>query len=282
MTDNVIRIPRHGMKGYYALADLPQQEPIEKSAYSAGWPVFDEFLKLYPGQFLMVTGLPGHGKSTLMLNVVLNIAKQHGTRTFMFVPENERHILDKLKRIHGGLQQEFDVFAKEYLFIQSAEYENWWEDQQTVHWLLERAWKAYNEDGIGFVLADPWNELERAKQRDESMTDYIGSCLMMMKRFVRMADVTYCMIAHPTKDVCKDRRRPTLADIEGSQNWYNKCDNGLIVERDFTCSITTVVSAKVRERGAGKIGECKFSVDPRSERFETCDFGGGYAGYDQR
>jgi hypothetical protein len=43
---------------------------------------------------------------------------------------------------------------------------------------------------------------------------------------------TVIMVAHPTKAGVAEGKVPSLADIEGSMNWYNKCDNGLIVARD--------------------------------------------------
>jgi twinkle protein len=78
--------------------------------------------------------------------------------------------------------------------------------------------------------------------------------------------VTVIMVAHPTKAVTeKGGRTPSLADIEGSMNWYNKCDNGLIIERD--AASTKVISAKVREHGAGRIGFAHFHVDETTGRF---------------
>ena len=44
-------------------------------------------------------------------------------------------------------------------------------------------------------------------------------------------------------------------------NWYNKCDNGLIVVRDPEKPVCRVISAKVREIGAGQRGVCLFHVD---------------------
>jgi hypothetical protein len=48
-------------------------------------------------------------------------------------------------------------------------------------------------------------------------------------------------------------------------NWYNKADNGLIVWREFGTNTAKVISAKVREHGAGKVGCCFFHVDEQSQ-----------------
>jgi twinkle protein len=96
------------------------------------------------------------------------------------------------------------------------------------------------------------------------MTDYIGQCLMYLKQFARHYNVTVILVAHPTKAGIADGKVPALSDIEGSMAWFNKCDNGLIVVRDGKTTTTRIISAKVRERGAGKRGECYFTVDPDS------------------
>jgi hypothetical protein len=83
------------------------------------------------------------------------------------------------------------------------------------------------------VLIDPWNELDRARKRDEMMTDYIGRCLMLIKDFCRSVSAIVVVVAHPTKAIVNTGNKVvSLADIEGSMNWYNKCDNGLIVVRE--------------------------------------------------
>jgi twinkle protein len=104
---------------------------------------------------------------------------------------------------------------------------------------------------VSLVLIDPWNELERAKMKDENLTDYIGRCLMRVKMFAKETGCTMFMVAHPTK--AANGRDVTLSDIEGSKHWFNKCDNGLIVKHENGSKETTVISAKVREQPfAGK------------------------------
>ena len=106
------------------------------------------------------------------------------------------------------------------------------------------------------------------------LTDYIGECLMLLKQFCRSMNAVVIVVAHPTKAVNeKGGRIPNLADIEGSMNWFNKCDNGIIVAREENLNTTRVISAKVREIGAGKRGQCWFDVDPETGLF-TPQYGG--------
>jgi len=255
---------RHDQPGYFTLADLPQRPSIEEHAWGTGWWELDQIFRFYIGQFTIVTGVAGHGKSTFLLNVLCNIARKSSVKSFMYVPENEGHVQNKLRVIWND-DATFPSFAGKHCFVQSAvqEFDS---RPHNLKWVLERAIVAVERDGVKVVLIDPWNELDRARPRDTTMTDYIGECLMMLKDFCRTFQVAVVVVAHPTKAINEHGGRiPGLADIEGSMNWFNKCDNGLIVHRDpdkaNTCQ---VISAKVREHGAGKRGSAFFFVDPET------------------
>jgi twinkle protein len=264
--DFPVTADRYGQPGYHSLVEVPQRGSVFDIAVGCGWPDMDHLWRIYPGQFTICTGVAGHGKSTFLLNVVANVARKNNLRTFMYVPENESHIYEKMKLIWGD-QPGFDEFAADYCFIQSAMPEHYDSTPKTLNWVLDRALVAIERDGVNIVLIDPWNELERAKGRDQLMTDYIGECLMKMKQFCRSKDIAVILVAHPTKAGVGDGKTPTLSDIEGSMNWHNKCDNGLIVVREPVGNITKVISAKVRETGAGKRGQCFFYVDENTGAF---------------
>lgn len=253
--------------GLYALADLPQRGSVAKQAFGSGWPELDEIFKMYLGQFVVVTGIAGHGKSTLMLNILLKLAREKGIGSFLHIPENEGHIIEKLRLMWTGTDKGFEHFCRSQCTIQSAvpQYEK--EPAHTIGWVLDHAEWAVAHRKAEIVLIDPWNELDRARKRDEMMTDYIGRCLMEIKDFCRTMNAVVAIVAHPTKAITQTGNRVvSLADIEGSMNWYNKCDNGLIVVREAG-NTAKVISAKVREIGAGKLGACHFFVDPATGQF---------------
>lgn len=258
--------------GLYFLNEIPQRGSIADITISTGFPELDEIWKLYPGQFTICTGIAGHGKSTLLLNVIANIALEHDVTSFLYVPENEGHILEKMKLIWGN-RPGFDDFAAKQCLIQSAIPDYYDSKARSPKWVMDRAVSAVDRFNAGLILIDPWNELERAKPKEQLMTDYIGECLMYFKQLCRKREVALILVAHPTKAGVEQGKIPTLADIEGSMNWYNKCDNGLIVVRDAHAATCRVISAKVREIGAGRRGECHFYVDEKTGVF-TPQYGG--------
>lgn len=254
--------------GLYALSDLPQRGSVAKQAFGAGWPELDEIFRLYTGQFIVLTGIAGHGKSTFMLNVILKVALEQGIGSFLYVPENESHIKEKLRKIWTGTEKQFDHFCRLQCTIQSAVPHMQYEPAHTIDWVLERAAWAITHRNAEIVFVDPWNELDRARDKNEMMTDYIGRCLMKIKDFCRTMKAIVVIAAHPTKAIAANGGRVvSLADIEGSMNWFNKCDNGLIVVRESGQNACRIISAKVREIGAGKLGTCHFTVDPLTGKF---------------
>lgn len=262
---------RYGYVGYYSGAEAPERPPVSEEAFSTGYWELDEIFKFYPGQFTVVTGIAGHGKSTFMLNVLLNVASKQRRAVFAFLPENEQHIGTKMRRMWTGTEEEWDYIWSQKFFFQFATPAVYNQDYDAeckdIVWVLECAKRAIEKDHVEVVFIDPWNELERAKPRDIMMSDYIMQCLMYVKNFCRNYKVSLIMVAHPTKVVNEgEGRSPRLYDIEGSAGWKNKCDNGLIVIREPGNQVK-IKSEKVREEGAGKIGECFFSVDPASGIF---------------
>ena len=263
MNTQSLRIP-----GSYLGIDLPQRGSIAKIAYGSGYPELDDLFKFYPGQFTVVTGLAGSGKSTFMFNVLCKMALEQGIGPWMYVPENEASLLEKLERLWPGNAASYDHFLRHQLTVQSAVPHQIREPFHDIDWALEKAAWSVKVDRREIVLLDPWNEFDRYPQKGQLMTEYIGEALMKIKQFCRYLNVPVIMIAHPTKNVLqREDRTITLGDIEGSMNWWNKCDNGLIISRND--KVATVVSAKVREHGAGKIGQCHFNVDPDTEKFTT-------------
>lgn len=263
----------NGISGLYRLCDLPQRGDLENMAFCTGWWELDRIFRFYPGQFVVVTGKPGHGKSTFMLNVIAKIAIEQGIHSFMYVPENEANLFRKLQKIWKN-ESRFEYFSQAQCLIQASPPVDSDESPHTIDWILDRAAKAMKNEQVNLVYIDPWNEIERAKPADMLLTEYIGHCIGMMKNFCRCLDAIVVIVAHPTKAVAEHGGRSVnLADIEGSMSWWNKADNALIIEREDDSNRAKVISAKVREEpDAGRKGVCFFQVDPKTGIF-TPEYG---------
>jgi twinkle protein len=262
------------VRGLYRLSDYPDREAL--LTFSTGWRTVDNHLQLFAGEFMVVTGIPGHGKSTLVLNLLCNVASLHGWRAALFSPEMPTvpHLRDKLRRIRGGSRLEADSFIDEYFRFIDADPTGREDVEFDLDWIIDKATDAVLRDGIRVLVIDPWNEVEHARRRDESVTDYIGRGIRALKRFARLYDVAVIVVAHPTKEVGRDgkARPPTLYDIEGSAHWFNKCDHGIVVDRPNALVDEAVLRvAKVRFEESGEKGQIRLRFDRQTGRFETLE-----------
>lgn len=269
------------VRGLYRLSDYPDLPPLQ--TYSTGWWTMDAHMKLFAGEFMVVTGIPSHGKSTWVLNLLCNAASLHGWRAAVFSPEMRTvpHLRSKLRRIKGGtsaFKPEIDAFIDDrFVFIDSDPTGRDDEDFD-LEWIIDKATDAVLRDGIRCLVIDPWNEVEHARGPNESMTDYIGRSIRALKRFARLYDVAVIVVAHPTKEVGKDgkSRPPTLYDIEGSAHWFNKCDHGVVIDRPNQYVNESVVRiAKCRFEESGEKGEVRMSFDRETQRFGILDGSSG-------
>lgn len=261
------------VRGLYRLSDYPETAKLQ--AFSTGWWTLDAHFKPFLGEFVVVTGIPGHGKSSWVLHLLCNLSHLHGWRAAVFSPEMPTvpYLRDKLRRLKSDVPNpSTDAWIDDrFVFIDSDPTGR--EDQEfDLDWIIDRATDAVLRDGVQVLVIDPWNEIEHARRRDESMTDYIGRSIRALKRFARLYNVAVFVIAHPTKDVAKDgkARSPTLYDIEGSAHWFNKCDHGLVIDRPSGDADESVIRiAKVRFDGTGERGTVKMKFNRTNGRFET-------------
>jgi twinkle protein len=271
------------VRGLYRLSEYPNLPPIVP--LSLGWPIFDGlpgngWMKLFPGEFFVVTGIPSHGKSTWVLNLLYNLARDYGWIAAILSPEMRTvpFLRDKLRRIISNgtaFDASADSFIEDHFVFIDNDPDDTEEDDITLEWVIDRARDAVMRYGIRVLVIDPWNEMEHARKRDESVSEYIGRAIRMLKRFGRQYEVVVIVLAHPTKDVFErgKLRTPTLYDIDGSAHWFNKPDHGVVIERDPVANESTVHIPKVRFEQTGYRGAIRMKFDPGSQRYEQLDAG---------
>lgn len=269
------------VRGLYCLSDYPDAGELQ--TFRTGWWTLDQCFKPFLGEFIVVTGVPSHGKSSWILHLLVNLGRLHGWSSAVFSPEMPTvpTLRNTFRDILGGKSPENDAFIEEKFCFIGSDPTGGEDEDFDLDWIIDKAKEAVLRHGIRVLLIDPWNEVEHAKRRDESMTEYIGRGIRALKRFARLHSVIVIVVAHPTKDVVKDgKSRPlTLYDVDGSAHWYNKADHGLIIDRpNAESNESTIRVAKVRMRGTGVKGITRMLYDISSARFSTLDNSRGEAG----
>ena len=249
---------------------------------SAGWVELDEYWRLRKGEWTLLTGIPGHGKSTFLDNVVINTAKEHSWKWGIFSAENhpvQRHLSSLLEIYTGkpfgiGPSQRLSrselqtglAFLDTHLFFIEPN-----EEDRTVERLLCIAKYLHEEEQVDALVIDPWNELDHRRPSGMTETEYISQSLSRIRMFAREHDCHVVLVAHPAKmqkDHAGNYPIPTPYDVSGSAHWRNKADCALCVWRDTSTDADEVeiYVQKIRFREVGKLGSVTLGYDRVSNR----------------
>jgi twinkle protein len=249
------------VKGLYSMADFPDSPPVR--SMPLGIDCMEGKIEIVPGTLTVFTGYANMGKTTVM-NTVIAHAVAHGLPVCVasFETAPKPILRDGLaKALIGCSDYEFSnhpmrrgayaEIEKSVRIISNALDEELEFDVETF---LETVRISVLRDGVRMVVLDPWNELEHKRNRDESLTEYVGRAIRRVKAFARRYNVAFWIVAHPTKPQKGVNQMPSLYDVSDSANWSNKADYGLVYHRpDKTVNAAQLAVVKVR---MGLPGEC--------------------------
>jgi twinkle protein len=128
-----------------------------------------------------------------------------------------------------------------------------------------------NRYGIQFLYINPWNWVDHNREPGISETEYVSISYTKLIRFARMYGVHIFNVAHTTK-MEKDLKTgkykiPSLYNINGSTNFYNKTHNGVCVYRDFETGMVDVYNQKVKQSWNGETGWSSYTFDTMIRKY---------------
>jgi twinkle protein len=240
-------------------------------------PSFNELLTFDPGYLTVVTGIPNHGKSEFLDQIMVDLSTKHGWRFGIFSPENyplQLHFSKIASKIIGQsfnsmedhkVIQAMDYYRDNFMYIVPKE-------DNSVESIIEHATQLVKRYGINGLVIDAWNKLDHDYSSNE--TTYIGKQLDLIINFAHKYGVHIFVVAHPTK-MQRDKGNgpylvPTLYDMAGSAHFFNKSHNGISVYRHFFedgTSAPEVFVQKVKFKHWGRQGSVSLQYDIDSGRF---------------
>jgi len=276
----ILKAKDYPVVGLYKPDEFPIIPAVLKKAYSTGmgWS-HDEHIKILLGKFMVVTGIPGHGKSEWADNLILNLAKKHDWKICVCSTEidNEEYEENSIRRIlrrpmkdvadHEPVKAK-KFYQDHFVFVTNNTMDS--DLELSLEKLVELAEIAIIRHGCKVLLLDPWNEIEHKRNRDETETEYTGRAIRVLKKLARQYHILVIVVAHPTKPNYGKVECPNLYSISGSANWANKADYGVIVWRDdVTSALSEIRIAKIKRHGPmGKPGSINVKLNDYTGHFE--------------
>ena len=243
----------------------------------------DDIYKIMTGTFHVITGIPNHGKSVFLDQILLNLAKDHNWSFAIFSPEHSTSMhIRRLVQMYTGkpfdegfeermtkseLNSAMDFVHKHFYFIETKD------SIPSIDLILNIAKSAVYKHGIKGLIIDPFNEVSATRSGNQREDEHIRDFISLCKRFARIYEIVCWIVAHPTK-LPKGNdgsyAPPTAYDISGAAHWHNQADAVLTVHRDWDTNQTTVITRKIREQDLyGKIGEAQFNFNLKTRQFEV-------------
>ena len=238
----------------------------------------DDLLSVEVGRLMIVTGIPGDGKSEFLDEMAVRLSLHYDWRCAWFSPENfpvtlhHPKLMEKLigKRFLKGIMKPME-FNAAVGYLSHNFFDILPEEGYRVDTILEKAEALVRRKGIRVFILDPYNCLEHQIPTGQSETQYISEFLEKLRSFARRRQVLVVLAAHPTKmkrdPLTKQFPVPTMYDISGSAAFFNKADFGIAIERDRTKGVTRVHVQKVKFRHLGQPGVASFQYNTCCGRF---------------
>lgn len=276
-------VPIVGVFGADDFADefLRMYDEGVPSGLSTGWDCMDENWRVQAGQLLVVTGIPGHGKSEWVDALCCNLAQDHGWRTAMYSPENYPVRLHMMKLAEKFVGKPYNPGPHERMTkAEAASAKDWigrhfsWvmPEKPSLDEIMDKAKALVFRLGIRCLVIDPWNEVEHSRPAGMTEAEHVSESLMRLRRFARKHELLVIVVAHPRlleKKADGAYPVPTPYDISGGAMWRNKADNCIAVYASPTDpnGAIEVHVQKVKFKLFGRVGMVAMRWDRLTGRY---------------
>lgn len=274
--------PETAIDGVFTITDF---EGSLDAVFEAGWkqgatighPNFDTLCSFETKRLCVVSGIPGSGKSEFIDEIAERLNVRYGWKFAMFSPENAPlayHAAKLVEKFTGKRFSKKTLDADLYKKVKEHLEENFFfivpKDNFKLDNILDKAKSLVRRKGIKALVIDPFNRLENEIPSGMTETNYISKALDKLTEFAQKHDVMVVLMAHPNKQI-KDKDgvipAPTMYDINGSANFFNKADFGIVVHRNRIANNVEVHVQKVKFRHLGTCGTAYFHYNLNNGRY---------------
>jgi len=251
--------------------------------YDTGWDNMDQHIQWHPGMVTLITGIPGHGKTTWLKNLLVRLSERHGWSYLLYSAEeaNATFAMTDLLSIKTGksffnapstprITRE-EVVENTPFLNEHFKYYKLSENDSTVEAIMAKAEEMVKRHGIRGLVIDNMSTVERQiTGSSDNRHNQIGNMMRDLRAFARDLGIHIWLVAHPKK-LNKLKQAvyevPTGYDVGDSSHYYNAPDLGVTVYRNRETGQTEIHFWKVRFRFSGQEETDYFKFDISNSRY---------------
>lgn len=248
---------------------IEEKETLVGKGFS-WWPNFSNHFRLEPGTLVSVGGIPSHGKTTVLQQMVVNSVIDHGLKWAIFNPENKPYHRHARPLIQSYCEKSFLSFdIDERITVKDISsgvkalndfvfFINPPDGRATISNIVRIVSRLNKSFGIDVLLIDPWNKTDEVLLNKENETKYIRRKIKEMTNVCRSEGWTHINVVHPQKLLRPPGKTvdsvPRLYDMYGSAAWADGSDMAFTVYRDFKKNVVYIHHQKTKFDDSGKEG----------------------------
>ncbi len=190
-----------------------------------GW---DGRFEFFPGDVSIWSGIAGHGKTTLLSNLMVEAIRQQ-QKVFIcsleMLPGKLLATMVRISRHHQHpsreeVQATLNALAGRLIFADKVGSI----PQFDLFEMMQFAWSRY---GINHFVIDSLMRVEGLEENYPAQGDFLNK----LQSFSKGTDSHVHLVAHPRKTA--EETRPSKLDIKGSSLLFNNCDNLIIIHKNM-------------------------------------------------
>jgi len=201
------------------------------------------------GDFTVVTGIPGEGKTTLCRMFTLNFAKQEIPSLWFSYEMTLPELWSSFEKM--GADKDLVSFAPIEL-------------NDDLDWMFRHISKAIREQGIKAVFIDTLGDVVKSVKSQAEMSNYasyLSQICKDLRNFAIKNNIMIFVVAHAVKNTRSKSNETDNADIANSNGIPAQATNIFHVWRDDDNKRTMVKIGKSRRDGTKKNWRVKFQFN---------------------
>jgi len=228
------------------------------------------------GRILTITGIPGHGKTAGVHQILSYFSTVYDYKAGIFTPESYPpklffslaiEIICGCKFNSKYLKKQDYIQAKDFI---KSYYKFIYPESFYLDDILESARQLVYRVGIKILVIDAYNNVLHKMQKFERDDLYVERFYIKLHEFAKRYNILIILVAHPVKI---ERRKdgsfniPTAYDIKGGSAHYEKNDFIMCFYRNYKEKLTDVIVQKIKFRHLGEVCSKSYKFNGYNSRF---------------